>query len=84
MNKRSSAGYFFRLAFLLAAVSLAGCAELTGGFSDAGMQELASAQDVREYQTTFGRMRIGLDGAAAKGVYEYRQERCAAASRGTC
>ncbi len=73
MNKRSSAGYLIRLAFLLAAVSLAGCAELTGGFNDTGLQELASVQDVREYQTTFGRMRIGFEGTIAKGVYEYRQ-----------
>lgn len=64
---------------IIIAIYLTGCATTTNGISAAGefnvtvLHELASIQDIREYQTTYGRMRIGFDGVTAKGVYTYRQ-----------
>lgn len=62
-----------RLTVALMSAALAACAGTTaGGFNAAGLQELSSVQDVREYSTTWGRMRLGFEGTTAKGVYEYR------------
>jgi len=59
------------LAVLIPGV-LAGCASTGAGFNAAGLQELAYVQDVREYSTTWGKMRLGFQGETARGVYEYR------------
>ena len=73
MKKRSFTTAVSCFSILFLSAWLSGCAGVTVGFDETGLQELVSVQDVREYQTTFGRMRIGFDGSTAKGVYEYRR-----------